>query len=175
MKIIALDPSGSFNFGNGTTGWCIIEKETEEILETGMIKAKDFETKEEYFKETLNLIKNKNCQILIIENFILYEKKAATLFNQELETSELIGYLYMSAQENGILQVVKQNAILIKTRLKEENVFLGLVNRKQEQIYFKKNKKGASQWYWKNKRISKHILDSIKHAFYYLTKLQKEK
>jgi hypothetical protein len=172
MNILSLDPSGSFKYGSGTTGWCIVNLETEKILEIGKIEAKNFKTKEEYFAEHIKLL-DKEINIVIIENFILYQHTAQNFINQELETSELIGYIDGKATERN-LNVVRQNAQLIKTALKKTNVLLKITNRKQFQLTFKTSKKDSVQWYFNNKRIKGHIVDAIRHAFYYINQ-SKEK
>ena len=45
MKILSIDPSGSYNYGQGTTGWCLINSENHELLKYGNIKAKDYISK----------------------------------------------------------------------------------------------------------------------------------
>ena len=168
MIILALDPSGSYKYGSGTTGWCVVRSETKGLILTGNIKAKNFDSKEDYVKEHVALF-NIKPDVLVIENFILYRGTAPSLYNQELETSELIGYVCGKAEERGI-EVVRQNAQLIKTALYKHKILLNIVNQEREQLIFKKTKKDRTQWFFEDKRISNHIVDSIRHAFYYVTR-----
>lgn len=169
MIILAMDPSGSYKYGSGTTGWCMVSTMTHQILEVDNIKAKKYKTKEEYIQAHNEILDFVKPSVLVIENFILYQGTAANLYNQELETSELIGYICGKAKERGI-EVVRQNAQLIKTALYRPNILLNVVNQKQEQLVWKKTKKDIQQWFFKGERISNHMVDSIRHAFYYITR-----
>lgn len=168
MIILAVDPSGSYKYGSGTTGWCAVTS-SGMILLTGNIKAKDYKTKAEYIKAHDELFNEINPDILVIENFILYQGTASTLYNQELETSELIGYMCGKAEDRKI-KVVRQNAQLIKTALYKPNILLNVVNQNFNQLVLKKTKIDRQQWIFENKRISNHMVDSIRHAFYYITR-----
>ena len=174
MILMSIDPSGSFKHGSGVTGICLVDKEKEEILLVGNIKAKNFGSREDYFEEHMKMIENYKIDVLVIENFILYKSTANSLLNQELETSELIGAICAFAERKKIL-VIRQNAQLIKTALKKSNVLLAIVNKKKVQLELRTSKKDRQQWFINNVRVSRHILDSIRHAFYYLNKIEKEK
>lgn len=174
MKILALDPSGSFKYGSGTTGWTVMETENFVIEKLGSIKAKNYSTREMYFAEHIRLLKEENVDVVVIEDFILYKSTASTMVNQELETSELIGYIEGKANELGI-KVVRQTAQSIKTILKRRNVLLSIINSFKYQIQFKTSKSDREQWYYKNTRISTHILDSIRHAILFANNQRREK
>lgn len=172
MIVLAIDPSGSFKHGSGTTGWCVIEMETNRIISLGNIKAKDFKTREEYFNQHKTILKSHTFDVLVIENFILYQSTASSLFNQELETSELIGFICGMAEELS-KKIVRQNAQVIKTVLKKNNILLSLANQKGEQLELRSNKADRVQWYYNQKRISNHIVDSLRHGFYYINQEKK--
>ena len=174
MKVLAIDPSGSFKHGSGTTGWCIVEKENKKIIELGNIKAKDYKTREDYFNAHKRLF-DYEFDILVIENFILYQSTASSLFNQELETSELIGLICGVAQEHH-KKIVRQKAAVVKPILKKNSILLSLINQKTKQIELRTSAKDRVQWYLikeKPIRLSNHIMDSIRHAFYYLNTEEK--
>jgi Holliday junction resolvasome RuvABC endonuclease subunit len=172
MRVLAFDPSGSFNHGSGTTGWCVVEVETNHIVGLGNIKAKDFKTREEYFKKHKDIMKQYIYDILVIENFILYESTASSLLNQELETSELIGFICGVANERN-KKVVRQNAQAVKSVLKKNSILLSVANQKENQIELRSNKLDRVQWYFDKVRISNHIVDSLRHAFYYINQEKK--
>ena len=46
--IIALDPSGNFEEGKGTTGCCLFSAEKKNIISTWSIRASKYKSKEEY-------------------------------------------------------------------------------------------------------------------------------
>lgn len=168
-KLLAIDPSGSFNSGNGVTGYSVFELETKKIIEVGNIKAKNFNHKDDYFYQHLNLISSINPTKIIIEAFVLYKDTASSFFHQELETSELIGEITGYARVSGIT-LIKQRAREIKGPLYKPNVLLKAIDN---QIEHKKTKADRNQWYFKGIRISNHIVDSIRHAAYYFNKEKK--
>ena len=171
MIILAVDPSGSFNYGSGTTGWCLVDKEKEKIIRLGAIKAKDFDKKDDYINKHKELLEFQ-FDTLVIENFILYPSSASSFYHQELETSEIVGIIESLAKSLG-KEVVRQRAVDIKTALKKPNILMRLVNRKQKQLTAEVIA-GRTYWTFENKRVSNHIVDSIRHAFYYINKKRKE-
>ena len=48
MKILAIDPSGNFTEGKGTTGWSLLD-ENMKILACGQILANNYKCKEAYW------------------------------------------------------------------------------------------------------------------------------
>lgn len=166
MKLIlSLDPSGSFNYGSGITGFSIFENKN--LKSTGNIKAKDFITKENYLEAHLKLIEKENPSTIIIESFVLYQEAAASFFNKELETSELIGAIVGYAKTKNI-NVVKQRALDIKGALTKPHVLLEIID--SNDLIYKTTATDRQQWYFKGTRISNHIVDSIRHAAYYFVK-----
>lgn len=173
MKILSIDPSGSYNYGQGTTGWCLINSENHELLKYGNIKAKDYISKKLYHKAHIDLIRNIECDKLIIENFILFKGNRINLINKELETSELIGYITGVANEIGI-DLIKQSPKAIQDFKKNPDIILEVMNKNIMQIEFISTPFDREQWYFKNKRISCHIVDAIKHYLFFETyKLEK--
>ncbi|NCU41499.1 MAG: hypothetical protein EOM19_02105 [Candidatus Moranbacteria bacterium] len=169
MIVLAIDPSGSFKYGSGTSGWCVVDGETKEIVALGNIKAKDFKTREEYFDDHKRIATKYKHDVLVIENFILYKNTASSMFNQELETSELIGVICDFEKEKK-RKIVRQNAQQIKTILKKNHILLSIINEREKRLTFRTGKKDRVQWFFEEKRISNHIVDAIRHAFYYITK-----
>lgn len=166
MIILAIDPSGSFKHGSGTTGWSIIDSESLKIISLGSIKAKNFETREEYFNTHADLLKNREYDLIILEAFVLYESSAKTMINQELETSELIGLIKYLADIYE-KEIVTQRAVEISTITKKPNILLSTINETFEQISIKTNKRKAKSYYFYERLLSSHILDSIRHTVYY--------
>lgn len=161
MKILSFDPSGTFKNGNGTTGWSIYD---EKITEAGFIKAKFFEDKLDYFNAHKTLIEKIKPDLIIVENFILYQASMSALSNQEMETSELIGFI----EAQGI-KTIRQNASVIKGIL-SERPFIVCNILKGSELNYKIYKSGRTLWFYKGKQISNHIMDSIRHIAYYLAK-----
>ena len=95
--ILAIDPSGNFMEGKGTTGWILIDKD-ENIIDTGVIKAVSHERPEEFWNAHKNLIeyyhnKYKEEMVVVIEDYILYSNRSRSHTNSRMETCRLIGLL----------------------------------------------------------------------------------
>ncbi len=95
--ILAMDPSGNFMEGRGTTGWVLIDKD-ENILDTGVIKAANFNRPEEYWNAHKNLIEYYNnkyeaSMIVVLEDYILYGNRSRSQTNSKMETCRLLGML----------------------------------------------------------------------------------
>lgn len=94
--ILAIDPSGNFSEGKGTTGWVLLSAD-ERLLKTGMLSADDFSCAEEYWDEHINLIRyfNKRYEdlIIVIEDYILYKNRSKNQTNSRIETCRLIGVI----------------------------------------------------------------------------------
>ena len=58
LYTIGMDPSGAYHEGKGTTGWCVLNNRTNELLEVGTLSAKDYPTDNEYWKSHTNLIRS---------------------------------------------------------------------------------------------------------------------
>ena len=95
--IFAIDPSGSFKEGKGTTGWVLMNYK-EHLLERGYIPATDYTCPEEYWNAHLDLIRKYhrrygNDLIIVIEDYVLYRDKSASQTNSQMETCRLLGVM----------------------------------------------------------------------------------
>lgn len=103
MKVIlAFDPSGAFNEGKGTTGWCLMTEQTHEILDIGAVAAEDYPTDMQYYAanvDVLRFYRNRHGRDLkvVIEDYILYAAQAQSQTNSHMETCQLIGILKYQA------------------------------------------------------------------------------
>lgn len=169
--ILAIDPSGNFKNGKGQTGFFGMMKGNDNVrfYIHGVIRARDFKTKEDYYNDIILHIKSNPVKTLIIEDFILYESSAHSMTNQNLETSELIGAIEQVANERGI-EVVRQRANQIKFSLKKPSVLKAIINihSEEELISSTKTKDGKVLWNLKGERINNHIVDAIRHYAYYI-------
>lgn len=152
MKILALDPSGSFKEGKGTTGFCkFINGTIENVYD---LKAKGFETRVDYWKEHIEIIQHEKPEVVVCEDFVLYGHKAKQQTGSQMETSQLIGYIEMKCVELGI-PFVKQRAT-IKIRFSDDILVLkGYIQ------------KGQNRYLWNGQSVNLHIRDSIRHAVYF--------
>lgn len=167
MKLIALDPSGNFKEGKGTTGICIMEDGVpKELL---AISAKNFEFADMYWAMHGEYIRMVKPDVVVMEGYKLYNHKgkdAKMQANSELETPQLIGYLKMVCYEESIPLTI-QFASDVKTRWSEDVlVKLGILEEK-------KTGRGTS-YYWNGKLTVTHHRDALKHALHW-DRYKKEK
>lgn len=95
--ILAMDPSGNYMEGKGTTGWVLIDKD-ENILDTGIIKAANFTRPEEFWNAHKNLIEYYNnkyntTMVVVLEDYILYANRSKSQTYSRMETCRLLGML----------------------------------------------------------------------------------
>lgn len=96
--LLAIDPSGSYYEGKGTTGWCVFNCKDNVVTIADTISARSFTAMAHYWDAHTNLIdrfyaKYKGKLGLVIEDYILYGHKAESQINSHMETSKLIGVL----------------------------------------------------------------------------------
>ena len=165
--ILALDPSGSFHEGKGTTGWCVLDAQTIQVLKTGFIAAKDFPGMEDYWGDHLLLIKQLCTEdtIVVIEDYLLYESKLDTQINSRMETPKLIGLLQYSLWEKHIPYYM-QTAVEVKKRW-ADNILI------HKGIFIPKGN-GVCLPIDTSKLINRHCKDSVRHAVHYATFRNKE-
>lgn len=161
--ILALDPSGNFEEGKGTTGWVLMNYK-EKLIASGAISANDYRTKDEYYDAILDLIDKNNNKykdggfILVMEEYVLYRDKATTQTNSKMETCRLLGVLQHHCWLCKIPYSM-QLAASVKHRWSNELLL-------REQILYK-DRDGLHHTetkYWMN---VPHILDAFRHALHY--------
>lgn len=162
MRIRAIDPSGSFLEGKGTTGWIVLEDD--KIRDFGQIKAKHFDSRQSYWKAHEALCEPDDIDIVVLEDFRLYQNKMKPQINSEMETSKMIGYLQMKLWENDV-PVETQLAVQAKKRFNDKI----LINKG----YITKDSNG--RYFINGLNVPKHIIDALRHALFYSLKLRKGK
>ena len=162
MRFIAMDPSGNFLEGKGQTGWIIINNA--QIESFGQIRAKDYNTREEYWKAHTDLIEEKGLTSIVVEDFRLYKNKAHSQTNSEMETSKLIGYLEMYSYNHHI-NLNKQMASQAKSRFKDKILLY--------KGYVTKDSNG--RLYINGVNVSRHIVDALRHALFHILLEEKRK
>lgn len=95
--IFAMDPSGNWNEGKGTTGWVLMDGH-ENLLERGYIAAKQYECPEAYWQGHVDLINKynrlyKGQLIVVMEDYVLYRERSQEQTNSRMETCRLLGVL----------------------------------------------------------------------------------
>lgn len=162
-NILAVDPSGSFSEGKGTTGWCIFNSEKNKILLITYLQASNYTSACSYWGAHIDFLKDIHKQfpelMVVIEDYLLYATKAEQQINSRMETSKLIGVLQQYCHDNKISYTM-QNASEVKTRWSNEILaYKGFV------------KKVGNKWYTTESLmlINRHCMDAIRHAVHYNT------
>lgn len=162
--ILALDPSGSFHEGKGTSGYCILETISNRITITGNLYAKDYLKIEQYWQAHVNLINEYKKRyeerlIIILEDYILYGHKTHNQINSRMETSKLISIIQYHCFIYNIPYYM-QLATEVKNRWSDE-----ILHHKGYLIKYK-NKLVLP---YSHRYIDAHCKDAIRHAVHYAT------
>lgn len=160
-KILAIDPSGNFNEGKGTTGWALVSS-NKEIISCGQILAKNYENKFQYWNAIIQLVKMIGADYVVIEDFLLYEESSKSQINSRFETPKLIGILELYCNSNNI-EYSLQRAVDVKKRWTDEILVYNNYIQKQNDRYFACGV-----------LVSGHIRDAIRHGIHFVTFKLKE-
>jgi hypothetical protein len=162
--IIALDPSGAFYEGKGTTGYSIFHADENKFIDKGVIQAAGFPCAEAYWDKHLQLLNSiifsargkrlhkPEKTIIVIEDYLLYANRAQAQINSHFETSKLIGIIQHWCYKNKITYCM-HHAGLVKTRWTDEIL--------AHKGYLKKN---GTKW-----EVCEHTRDSMRHAVHFAT------
>ena len=93
--VLALDPSGAYKEGKGTTGWCLFDNETKQIAKFGVIKAENYSCQFHYWDAHISLIDSLSGYNpdVVIEDYLLYNNRAEAQTNSRLETRNKSYYI----------------------------------------------------------------------------------
>lgn len=161
-RILAIDPSGSYAEGKGTTGW-VLMNDDEYLATTGTIAATDYSCAEEYWNAHLQLIdfnyqKHGDDMIVVIEDYRLYRDRALNQSNSLMETCRLLGLIQWYCWRNQI-PITTQLAADVKTRWSDELLI-------REHILYK----DGNYFYHTDSGFNlttPHIRDAFRHATHY--------
>lgn len=160
--IIAIDPSGAYWEGKGTTGYSVFHAPDNRFIELGTIQARGQVCAEAYWDKHLQLLnslifsargqrKNKASKtIVVIEDYFLYAEKAESQINSHMETSKLIGILQHWCYKHNIPYYM-QTAGTVKKRWADDIL--------AHKGYLKK--KGNRY------EVCEHTRDSMRHALHF--------
>lgn len=162
MKVLSLDISGNFEEGKGTTGYTV-GSANGTIFEIGDVCAKDYSNRMEYFDKVISLIKQKDIQLVVCENYRLYGNKSKEQTHSLLETPRIIGALEYYCYKNKI-PIKFQMAVDVKRRFNEELLI-------KKKIFEKRN----NFIYFNDIKTNDHMRDSFKHYLYFLKYYLKKK
>lgn len=161
MRVLAIDPSGSFDEGKGTTGWSIIEDAPlVHVVMCGEIKAVAFKTAEAYWEAhceiLLQLYRTQHVEAVVMEAYVLYESTARAQINSSFETSQLIGVIKHLCAMQGI-PCHTQRAVDVKRRWANEIL-----------AYKEIIQPVGKGFHINGHRVSGHIIDSVRHGVHYI-------
>ena len=166
--ILAIDPSGNFEEGKGTTGTCLFNCVLNKITSLVDIHANHFNSKEDYWQRHLDFIRDvcktfKNT-VVVIEDFTLDPRRAMQQSHSKMETPKIIGILQLFCQQNSIPYKM-QRAIDVKTRWADHILEYKKYIVKKNRMYYLPEA---------NKPMSRHCKDAVRHAVHYATFFNKE-
>lgn len=163
--ILALDPSGNFTEGKGTTGWNLYDAELNYVKVAGFISAEKYDTPEAYWDAHIDIINYAreiakiyyNSLIVVIEDYVLYSHKAECQINSKMETPKVIGIVQHTCWKHHIPYKM-QLAAEVKSRWTNEILI--------HKGYMSKH---GNRYIVNDTIINKHVIDSIRHAVHYNT------
>lgn len=161
--ILAIDPSGNFEEGKGTTGTCLFNCVLNKIVSTNDIHASSFTSKEDYWQRHIEFIQDvvKVCAntIVVIEDFTLDPRRAMQQSHSKMETPKVIGILQLYCQQNNIPYKM-QRAVEVKNRWADHILEYKKYIIKKNRMYYLPEAK---------RPVSRHCKDAIRHAVHYAT------
>jgi len=135
MNILSIDPSGNFSEGKGKTGYAIYDGD---LFKFGTVDAKHYKTRVEYWFAVAALIVMIKPDLLIIEDYRLYNTAATGAHVQsfsQLETPRLLGVLETTAAHNNI-PVVFQMANVTTPYDDIKLTKLGVIKKEKNRWWF---------------------------------------
>ena len=168
-NILAIDPSGNWYEGKGTTGFCFIKTGVRDITFES-ICASSYNSQNAYWTAHLDIIQKWYKQsgksfIVVMEDYILYANKAESQINSHMETSKLIGVIqHYCFQKN--IPLYTEPAAAVKKRWNNSILeYRGYIKRA-----------GSNGWRTQNGvLVNRHCLDALRHAVHYDTFKNKNK
>lgn len=166
--VLALDPSGNFTEGKGTTGWAVLSDDRT-ILESGFISASDFKAEHTYWAAHLSLLEamlNKyNSLGIVIEDYLLYGNKAKSQINSRMETPKLIGIMQQFLWVKNV-EYCMQPAAEVKLRWSDDVLLAkGIITKK----------KNGTTVIPGLGEVCRHEKDAIRHGLHFVTFKNKKK
>lgn len=161
MTLLALDPSGEFTEGKGTTGYSLWKFElypklTTKLLKVGELSASNYNSKETYWQAHLDLINSLKPNNIVIEDYLLYANKAMQQIGSRMETSKLIGIIEYNCKLTQT-PIKFQRAVDVKSRWNDD------ILKAKGYLVIRNNRS-----YINGIMISRHIKDSIRHALHFI-------
>lgn len=156
--VMALDPSGNFTEGKGTTGWCVSNNGY--IFAAGQIYAAEYNNQMEYWDAVMTKIAYYYEQFeddfqIVCEDYRLYASASEAQINSNLETPQLIGAIKYMCHISDI-KITMQMAAEVKQRWSDEVLYnKKLINKIGRDIVMG------------NLKLSNHSLDAVRHCMHF--------
>jgi hypothetical protein len=162
--VLALDPSGNYNEGKGTTGMCLFDTSLMKTTFITDLRAKDFNCIEGYWNGIIQLVlkfytKARGNLCLIIEDYLLYSNRIDSQINSRLETPKLIGALQYTCYIKHIYYTLQ---LASEVKLRWEDSILkhkGYIEKRGKLYYLPQT----------NRILNVHCRDALRHAVHYAT------
>lgn len=146
MKFIAVDPSGNFKEGKGTTGWAVFEDG--ELKEFGAVKASDYKTQLDYWADIIGILSK--YELVVCESYRLQPSKSMAQSWSALETPQLIGAIMYTCKN-----VIFQDPVTKRRFSDDILVDMGILT-KNNKLYL-----------CQGRVTNDHMRDAIRHGMYY--------
>lgn len=167
-NILAIDPSGNFEEGKGTTGTCFFSAIENRVKQLKDIHASAYDTKEEYWQAHLKyiaqLLEEYADVFVVIEDFTLDPRRAMQQSHSKMETPKLIGILQLYCKQHSIPYKM-QRAVEVKNRWADHILEYKKYITKRNRMYYLPDE---------TKPMSRHCKDAIRHAVHFATFYNKE-
>lgn len=158
MVILSIDPSGNYTEGKGKTGWSL--RLADNTFTFGTIKADDYKTRVDYWYAVAMLIVEKRPDMLVVEDYRLYNTAATGAAVQsfsQMETPRLLGIIEQTAQMNNV-PILFQMAMVTKPYSDDKLQKLGIITKEK------------NRWWFRGTAINDHERSSLRHLLRYLDK-----
>lgn len=160
--IIAIDPSGAFYEGQGTTGICVFNTVDKYVQHSQTIAALKYEAAYSYWNAHISvledLLKKYPKAAVVVEDYILYGEKAMEQVNSRMETCQLLGVLKYHLSRNRIPHRIETASTVMGRWTNDILEYKGYIK-----------KKGRSFVDARGNKLCRHELDAVRHAVHNAT------
>lgn len=161
-KILSIDPSGNFHEGKGKTGFVLLKLDVDgNDIKFGTIKAENYKLRVDYWFDIASLIALEKPDVLIVEDYRLYNTAstgAAVQSFSQLETPRLLGIIESVAYENRIEEIVWQMANATTAYSDDKMLKLGLLTKEK------------GRYLYKGTKVNDHERSALRHLLRYLNR-----
>ncbi len=161
--ILAVDPSGNFTEGKGTTGYAVLDFHNAEILEAKHITAVGHNCCFDYWNANLEYVlhtvpEHYDVKLVVIEGYVLYQNKAMGQVSSSLETPQFIGVLKYMLKANNIPFII-QLAMTVKRKWADEVLVANNILKKKGRGMVTCSRELP---------VNRHCKDAIRHGLHAL-------